>query len=196
MSDALFSHRSVRLDCTYLPGVLTLEPGTRWDYAVLERFHYIPRRPATWADVWVVRYSDRPCDSREHAPPARIVGIAVLSHPVACIGGRQRYFGMHGWSYRRQIEWANAHVRTISRVIVHPQFRGIGLASQLVRTALRNCPTRYVEALAQMGRVHPFFERAGMTRIEPVRDTEGVYFIFDRSAHALSAVAQAEQEAP
>jgi N-acetylglutamate synthase-like GNAT family acetyltransferase len=80
----------------------------------------------------------------------------------------------------------NRHVRTISRVIVHPQFRALGIASQLVRRILQDCPTRYVEAVAAMGAVHPFFERAGMTRVEPATAAEPAYFLFDREAQRQS----------
>src|SRR5437762_3018481 len=57
-------------------------------------------------------------------------------------------------------------VGTIARVVVVPRFRGIGLGVALVRQALARAETRYVEALAVMGRVQPFFEKAGMRRYE------------------------------
>ena len=41
-------------------------------------------------------------------------------------------------------------------------YRGCGLAVRLVRDALAGAETPLMEALAAMGRVHPFFERAGM----------------------------------
>ena len=88
--------------------------------------------------------------------------------------------GLSGPRYGEKLRWINAHVRTISRVIVHPQFRSLGIASQLVRRVLLDCPTRYVEAVAAMGAVHPFFARAGMTMVEPVHEAEPAYFIFDR----------------
>ena len=47
--------------------------------------------------------------------------------------------------------FVNANVRTISRVVVHPQFRSVGLAVALVRCLIGQCETRYVEALAVMG---------------------------------------------
>lgn len=56
----------------------------------------------------------------------------------------------------------NSEVRCISRVVVHPQWRGLGLAVKLVRHALETMTTPYTEALAAMGRVHPFFKLAGM----------------------------------
>jgi len=65
-------------------------------------------------------------------------------------------------------------------VIVHPQFRSLGLSSILARWMCEQCDTRYVEALAAMGRAHPFFERAGMTRFEPTEKSGAVYYLFDR----------------
>jgi len=53
----------------------------------------------------------------------------------------------------------------------------------MVRWLLREGSTRYVEAIAAMGRVHPFFEKAGMKRVkhEDMKHEEGkAYFVFDR----------------
>jgi len=77
---------------------------------------------------------------------------------------RGRYEGLER---RAGLRLLNEEVRTISRVIVHPQWRGLGLAVRLVRHALTHAETVYTEALAAMGRVHPFFERAGMQRYDP-----------------------------
>jgi ABC-type ATPase with predicted acetyltransferase domain len=85
---------------------------------------------------------------------------------------------MKGLAYRERLRWANENVRTISRVIVHPQFRGIGVAAEVVRCVLEGCPTRWVEAVAAMGKVHPFFERAGMTRV--ACGGEKSYFVYER----------------
>lgn len=98
--------------------------------------------------------------------PARVVGAAVLSMPA--LRGRQRdaaldrrYAAIR--SARQRARMLNDELRCISRVVVHPQFRGLGLAVKLVRRVLRDAPTPLVEALAAMGHVHPFFEKAGMT---------------------------------
>jgi ABC-type ATPase with predicted acetyltransferase domain len=89
---------------------------------------------------------------------------------------REAVLGLSGPRYGEKLRFVNAHVRTISRVIVHPQFRALGIASRLVRRICEDCTTRYVEAIATMGEVHPFFEKGGMRRID-----EG-YFLFDREA--------------
>lgn len=105
----------------------------------------------------------------------RIVGVLVESLPALSCRLRDlatdgRY---GGWKDRRMAaRLLNAEVRCISRVVVHPQWRGLGLAVKLVRHALETMTTPYTEALAAMGRVHPFFKLAGMTeyRRPPLKD--------------------------
>jgi GNAT superfamily N-acetyltransferase len=145
------------------------------DYRTLARFHYLANRPATWAGVWTARY--RPPGG---GAVARAVGVVVLSWPSAVHAARNRVFNLSDMVYGHRLRWANAHLRTISRVIVHPQFRSLGLASELIRTAIALCPTRYVEASARMAAAHPMFERAGMTRAPAFDTHRPAYFHFDR----------------
>jgi GNAT superfamily N-acetyltransferase len=176
---------------TYLPGTLTLAGGTREDYLALERFHYLGRRPATFAQVVAARFipagSATAPPAEDHAAgaanpaAARVVGVAVLSWPVAHVPERDLHLGLGAWRMRDKLLLANREFRTISRVIVHPQFRGIGLAVELVRWLLAHCPTRYVDAMARMGRVHPLFDRAGMRRL-PAVPGRPVYYLFDRGS--------------
>ena len=172
---------------TFLPGELRLARGTPRDYRTLERFHYRPKSPATWAGVWVVRYVEERhegTEARRHegGHEGRVVAVTVLSYPTVNSGARDRALEIAHWSPRRKLTFVNQHVRTISRVIVHPQFRSVGLASQLVRHVCAEAPTRYVEAFAVMGRVHPFFEKGGMTRRSEDAETERpVYYLFERA---------------
>ncbi len=162
------------IDCPYLPGHLAISCGCWEDYLALARFHYIPRRPATCCGVWTIRHHTT------RSPISRPVAVAVLSYPAPL--GRYRRMMMHNprASPAEQLVFANAHLRTISRVIVHPQFRGIGLATLLVRRVIQDCPTRFVEAIARMGHVHPFFKRAGMRRIDHHTPDAPAHFLFDR----------------
>lgn len=182
-----------------LPGgrLVLVDPAPAADYRALARFHYRSGRPATFARVVAVRFvedGDRAgeeCDDANAAADCtvavRTVAVGVLSYPVACCRGRERAFGLRGASYADRLRFANAQVRTISRVIVHPTFRSLGLSVLIVRRLIDRCPTRYVEALACMGRAHPLFDRAGMTRFEPERDDEPVYYLLDRPAAVRSA---------
>lgn len=167
----MIPHKSI----DFLAGQVSLEPGNPADYGALARFHYLGRRPATWADVIVARYTaDHPAAGAATAP--KIIGIAVLSYPSAVHRARQRTFDLSRLGYGRRLRWVNANVRTISRVIVHPQFRALGLARALIEALCARCPTPIIESSARMGRAHPMFERAGFTRVDPVDEDEPVYY--------------------
>ena len=161
----------------FLPGEFILSRGSRSDYFELEHFHYIPRRPATWVDIRCIHYHP---DKRSPKQPPRLVAVGVLSYSAPSCKARDKFFRRKNVSLKQNLKFVNKNLRTISRVIVHPQFRALGLSTAVVSCLCDNCPTRYVEALAQMGRAHPFFERAGMTRIDPDNPDSPVYFIFDR----------------
>jgi GNAT superfamily N-acetyltransferase len=174
---------------SWIPGRLVMRRARRSDYDELERFHYLRRRPApgTWgvAIDWVWRGRRRvvavgllahptlSCGARERALAALVAsGELVVASEDAMGGGGEVGTG-RGRSSREMAErwrWVNRHVRRIVRVVVHPQFRSLGLAVEIVRELLELAGTRYVEAIAAMGRVHPMFEKGGMRRVE-----EGYY---------------------
>lgn len=152
-----------------------MRTGSLRDYAVLAAFHYLRHAPVTATRVLTLvdptpdvaeRWRAMRGERRAHdACPGRVVAVLVESLPaLSCrlrdvaTGGRYA-----GWSDRRAAgRLLNAEVRCISRVVVHPQWRGLGLAVALVGEALATMTTVYTEALAAMGRVHPLFARAGM----------------------------------
>jgi len=68
-----------------------------------------------------------------------------------------------GLTRRQRAQLLNAEIRCISRVVIDPRWRGLGLAVRLVRHAQHTATTPITEARAAMGRVSPFFEIAGMT---------------------------------
>lgn len=53
--------------------------------------------------------------------------------------------------------------RRISRVVVHPSYRGIGVGQALVKKYIREFDS--VDVIAAMGLINPVFEKAGMTRV-------------------------------
>ena len=166
----------------FLRGSMQITRGSRADYRELAHLHYVPGDPATFAGIWRVQYCARDEVATEVAGPGRrrLVAVGVLSYPTPSLGARERVLKLTGPRYGERLKWINENLRTISRVIVHPQFRSLGIASELVRRVLLDCPTRYVEAVAAMGLVHPFFVRAGMTLEEPRSEGESAYFWFDR----------------
>ncbi len=162
---------------TFLPGALILARGTIRDYDALSPFHYLADRPATIASIFVVRYRQPHADFRD---PGRPVAVGVLSWPAPSCAGRERFLHRKRFSRRQNLRFANRHIRTISRIIVHPQFRSLGLSKCLVRCLCDHCHTRYIEALAIMGRAVPFFKSAGMHEVRTGPSDRPVYYILDR----------------
>jgi len=141
--------------------------GTMKDYEVLGQFHYLAGPPAAHKRVYVIR----PPRSASVAGAPDVAAVLVVSPPLLNVRGRNlatagRY---SGGNRAAALALLNAEVECISRVVVHPVYRGCGLAVRLVRQAILDAQRPLVEALAAMGAVHPFFERAGMKayRIAP-----------------------------
>ncbi len=160
--------RFARLPAGGVEGRLVLEEGGRRDYAVLAGHHYKARAPVTFGRVIVLRDKCGGVGDRYlgRGGSGRVVGVLVESYST--LSCRLRDFALHNRygqirDMRQRAVVINAEVRCISRVVVHPQWRGLGLAVRLVKASLTKPETAFTEALAAMGSVHPFFERAGMT---------------------------------
>lgn len=134
--------------------------GSLHDYRRLARFHYLAGPPAAHKRVYVVRPGRGAGVSRRFRP---VAGVLVISPPLLGVRGRNiATGGRYACRGPAAIARLNAEVEAISRVIVHPSYRGLGLAGRMVRHALVNAQTPVVETLAVMGRIHPLFDRAGM----------------------------------
>jgi GNAT superfamily N-acetyltransferase len=167
--DAL-RHRFANLPAPSPADELHLEPGEFGDFKRLASFHYRSVRAGAVTTAYRLRYAAPTVVGRylSRASEQRIVGVLLRCLPhLACrlrdvaTGNRYRGFGQ-----KAAAEMLNREVRTITRVVIDPQWRGLGLAVRLVRHALEHGETIYTEALAAMGRVHPFCQRAGMTRYD------------------------------
>lgn len=142
---------------------ITIRRGTLADYAALARFHYRGGRPTGGSTVLL---------ARDRARGGAIAGVLVASPPVLNAPWRARAWPddpapsggptPDGASAARAL---NARLRVISRVVIDPRYRGLGLATALVCAYLRRPVTPRTEALAAMGALCPFFDRAGMRRV-------------------------------
>jgi GNAT superfamily N-acetyltransferase len=149
---------------------LTLTTGTLKDYAQLSSFHYRGSSPRTATAVWLLRHHAPTVVGRmlQRKNESVIVAATVRSlPPLSCVmrdvATRSRYKGIDRAAASRLL---NLEMRTLSRTVVLPQWRGLGLAVRLIRHALAHPETIYTEAFAAMGQVHPFLEKAGMTRYD------------------------------
>jgi hypothetical protein len=97
------------------------------------------------------------------------VGICVFAPPAAALAPRSRYFGLSGSRTRLALDALNEQLWVLSRVVLHPTYRGAGIAADFVRRACRSCPVPWIETLSAMGHANPVFERAGFVRAGVIR---------------------------
>ena len=96
---------------------------------------------------------------------AEPIGICVFQSPPVSLRQRNRYFGRKGKWTRLGIRALGKRLVMLSRVVLHPTWRGAGIAAAFVRRSCELCPWPWIEALAEMGNINPFFERAGFVRV-------------------------------
>jgi len=122
-------------------------------YKKLARYHYRNNQLVAYAKIFAMRLANE------------TVGVIVYTMPNPSLELRnvatKNYFV--GFDRKTQLALVNKTVRCIARVIIEPRFRGLGLASRLVRQTMPKMNVPIIEAMAVMGTVNPFFEKAGMT---------------------------------
>jgi hypothetical protein len=88
------------------------------------------------------------------------------------LAGRNRFFGLSGRWDRVRLQSLNRHLAMLSRVVLHPTYRGAGIGADFVRRSCELCPWPWIETLTEMGRINPFFEQAGFLRIPTCAATQ------------------------
>ena len=122
------------------------------DYKKLAHYHYRDGKLTAYAAIFALRFGDE------------TVGVIVYAMPSAGLELRNVAADnlFTGFDKRTHLALINNNIRRISRVIIEPRFRSLGLATRLVRETMPQVNVPIVEAIAVMGLVNPFFEKAGM----------------------------------
>ena len=141
---------------------LQIVPGTRQDYESLTQYHYRECSVGPYAAIFALKGKFRTAEKIE------TVGVIVYAMPAAGCQLRSVATGglFAGLDKSSRLKLIGKNIRTISRVIIEPRFRSLGLAARIVRETMPLMNVPFIEALAVMGRVNPFFEKAGMTRFD------------------------------
>jgi ABC-type lipoprotein export system ATPase subunit/GNAT superfamily N-acetyltransferase len=126
---------------------MRIEEGTTEDWRRLAGFHYRSHKVAGPRKIFRFVRGDELC------------GVIVYCYPPPTAFGRR--FVLPKMTMRE----LNEKLSIISRVVVHPKYRTIGLGSKLVRETLHLVGTPYVEMPAVMAKYNPFAEKAGMQKI-------------------------------
>jgi len=148
------------------PTVLRIGPCSLTDARPLLARHYaagMPARVCLMLGAWLdAETADGPQEAH-----STLVGVLTVSHPT--LNDRWRALAWPGVfdmpSKRDRAHKLNAEVRRISRVVVLPRFRGMGIATALVRAYLRRPLTKRTEVVAAMGAWCRCFEQAGMRAV-------------------------------
>lgn len=123
---------------------MRVEPGTRDDWRHLCDLHYRSHNIAATREIFSLRRGGELC------------GVIVYAYPpITCLGRRLVL-------PRMLPKKMNKELTTISRVVVHPKYRSVGLGAKLVRDTLARAGTPCVEMVAVMAKYNPFAEKAGM----------------------------------
>ena len=144
---------------------IVIVSGDMGDYKKLSHYHYRSGELVTCAKVFAMRLG------RE------TVGVIVYTMPAPGLELRSLATDgfFTGFDRKTQMSLVNKNIRCIGRVVIEPRFRGLGLASKLVRETMAKMDKPIIESMAVMGRVNPFFEKAGMKAYSgptPVRCSE------------------------
>lgn len=140
---------------------LQIVPGGFDDYRQLAHYHYLDARPGPFEAIFAMK----PAPAAGFPP--QTVGVIVYSLPSPRL--QPRNVATHnffvGFDRSTQLALINRNIRCISRVIIEPRFQGLGLAVRLVQQTMPKMNVPIIEALAVMGLVNPFFEKAGMKAV-------------------------------
>jgi GNAT superfamily N-acetyltransferase len=132
---------------------LTITAGTKRDWQRFARWHYRSQNLGFVRQVKLLSHGAEP------------IGICVFVSPPTSLKARNRYFGRSGTWSRTSLQALNRQLLMLSRIVLHPTYRGAGIAAWFVRQCCEDSGYPWIETLAQMGHIHPLFERAGFVRV-------------------------------
>ncbi len=133
-------------ECSLVKEMQIVE-GTTEDWRRLAGFHYRSHKIAAPRKIFCLKRGEELC------------GVIVYCHPPPTCFGRRLVLP------RMSMKELNEKLSIISRVVVHPKYRTIGLGAKLVKDTLPLAGTTHVEMPAVMAKYNRFGEKAGMQKI-------------------------------
>jgi len=133
-------------ECTLIKE-MRIGEGTTEDWRKLSGFHYRSHKIAAPRKIFCLKRGDELC------------GVIVYCYPPPTAFGRRLVLP------KMSMKELNQKLSIITRVVVHPKYRTIGLGAKLVKETLPLAGTPYVEMPAVMAKYNPFAEKAGMQKI-------------------------------
>jgi ABC-type transport system involved in cytochrome c biogenesis ATPase subunit len=157
-------HPKAKATACSLTHQMTIAQGTKKDYKALSQFHYRTSRLPPPRKIFTLKRKDELC------------GVIVYSYPSPMTFGRSKV-------WKGTFQQLQNEISIVSRVVIHPKYRSIGLGAKLIAETLNQTGTPQVEAVAVMAKYNPFFEKAGMQKIAESKP----------NAHVLNSLSRLEQ---
>jgi ABC-type lipoprotein export system ATPase subunit len=126
---------------------MRIEEGTTKNWQELAGFHYRSHRICAPRKIFCLKRGMELC------------GVIVYCFPPPTSFGRKMVLPRMG------MKELNEKLSVISRVVIHPKYRTIGLGAMLLRETLPLAGTACVEMPAVMAKYNPFGEKAGMRKV-------------------------------
>ena len=133
-------------ECSLVPE-MRVEEGSAADWKNLADFHYRSHRTPAPRRIFCLKRGEELC------------GVIVYSYAAPAAFGRRLVLPS------MNMKELNEKLSAISRVVIHPKYRTIGLGVKLVRETLPLAGTPYIEMSAVMAKYNPFAEKAGMKKV-------------------------------
>lgn len=134
---------------------MIIAAGTTAHYKALSEFHYRAGRTPPPRKIFVLKRRNELC------------GAIVYCYPPPMSFGRRQV-------WKGDMKQLQHDISIISRIVIHPKYRSIGLGEKLVRDTLLFAGTPYVETVAVMAKYNPFFEKAGMKKVAESKPNKAV----------------------
>ncbi|MCX7703174.1 MAG: ATP-binding cassette domain-containing protein [Planctomycetota bacterium] len=132
---------------------LRVREGRLSDWKRFAHFHYKSHSTGIVDKIFILTLDGEP------------IGVVVYAYPMGDLKLRNivtggRYSGS-GLTRGVRKHLLNDEVRVVQRIVIDPRFRGLGLASALLRSTMPLLSVRLIECLAVMGGYSKFLEKAG-----------------------------------
>ncbi|ODA28777.1 ATP-binding cassette domain-containing protein [Planctopirus hydrillae] len=107
---------------------LALTTGTKRDWAYFARWHYRSHSVGIVRFVTILWHLHEP------------IGICVFTSAPLSLRSRNQYFGLSGRWTRTGLQAIDRQFCRLARVVIHPTYRGAGLAAPFVRASCQHVP--------------------------------------------------------
>ena len=140
---------------------MVIEGGYLSDWRRLSGFHYRSHNVGATREIYRLRRGTELC------------GVIVYCYPPPGCSGRRFVLP------KMSLKGLNMGLSTISRIVIHPKYRSIGLGAKLIRETLPRVSTPCVEMIAVMAKYNPFAEKAGMKKVSEQKPSEEALRVAD-----------------